>query len=394
MLGCFGSSLNFLPQVVNGQNIQSDLQLADVTLREGQQASNAALSVVERVEIAKILDQIGIRLIQGGFAIEDKDSLQAYKKSGVKANIETMVLCFMPNWKEQIDAVYEADVDCIELAFRSSDDHLKILGLTREHMKERVKQGITYARNIGDKPITCLFSFASKAEYGYLKELYSAGIEAGAGVIGFCDSTGILRPSAIRLVVSDLKGTFDVPLRFHCHNDFGLATANALSAIEAGANIVDVSVNGLGERAGHPPIDEVVMGLRCLYGIDLGIDISKLCHLAKTVEKLTNLEIPRSKPVVGIDAFAQKLDAHVLATSRVPQSIEPFDPYMVGNQRRLVMGRYIGPYGVREKAKQLGLSISENETKDIVKRINEEAIQLKRELSDGEFTRIVQGFSK
>lgn len=391
---CFSSDLDFLPQVVSGEHVKPNVQLVDVTLREGEQASSAALSVQDRVEIAKAIDRIGIKLIQGGHAIEDKDALQAYREFGVKAKIEAMVLGFMPNWKEQIDAVFEANVDCIELVFRTSDDHLRILGMTREDMMERVKQVMWYAGSSGNKPITCLLSFASKAEYGYLKELYSRGIEAGASTIGYSDSTGILKPSAVKYVVSDLKRAFDIPLRLHCHNDFGLGTANTLSAIEAGADIVDVSVNGLGERGGHASLDEVVMALRCLYGLDLGIVTSELCHLAKTVERLTRLEIPRYKPIVGRDTFAQKLDAHVLATSQVAQSIEPFDPHVVGNERRLVIGRYTGRYGVTAKAKQLGISIPETRMKSIIKKINDEAIKLKKELDDGEFRKIVQDSAK
>lgn len=387
---CFGSNFNYLPDVVRGEKIQRNLRLADLTLREGEQASNAAFSVEDRLTIARMLDEIGIKLIQGGHAIEDKNSLQVYKKSGIKADIEAVVLCFMPNWKQQIDAVYETDVDTVQIIVRSSDDHLAILGMTRDDMKNRLTQGLTYARKKGDKDVTCLLSFASKADYGYLKELYSAGIDAGASSICFTDSTGILKPSAVKYVVSDLKRLYDVPLRFHGHNDFGLATANALAAIEAGADTIDVSINGLGERAGHPPIDEVLMALRCQYGIDMGVKISKLSELAKTVARICNLQLSRSKPVVGIDSFSQKLDAHVLATTKVPQSIEPFDPHIVGNERRLVIGRYSGPIGVKEKARRLGISVPEDKIPEIIKKIYEDSIRLKRELTDDEFKTIVE----
>lgn len=386
---CFRSKMNFLDELTQSETINPNLTLNDVTLREGEQTSDCALSVEEKVAVARKLDEIGIKLIQGGHALNDKEALKAYKGAGVQARIEGYVLGFLPSWKEQVDAAMDADVDCLQTVFRTSDEHLKVLHMNRADMMTRAADVVEYAKGRGAEFVTFSASFASVADQSFLRDFCKSAVEAGARRICLNDTTGVLKPSAVKHWVHDIRNYTRASIEIHCHNDFGLAVANTLAGVEAGVEVADVSINGVGERAGNAPLEEVVMALKCLYNIDLRIRTQDFCSLSRMFQELTKMGIAHNKAVVGKFVFAQKLDAHVIATSVAPHLIEPFHPAIVGNRRRLIMGKYTGPVSVKTKLKELGLDVAEEKIGTIAERINQEAIRLKRGLTDEEFKEIV-----
>ena len=384
------SPFNFLEEVTAGERFKLPIVLQDVTLREGEQAAEIAFSVQDKVEVAHRLDSMGIPLIQVGYAGTDEEALSAIKRAGVKAQLSLLGPAFVPTWQDAIDRAIDAGVDNYFVLMRTSDLVLKTLGMSREDAIERACQAISYARRRGAPTVTFEPSFVTAADPQFLSQIYSAAYEAGAQAAGISDSMGVAKPSAIRHLVKLASDAVPVPIGIHAHHDFGLSVALTLAALEEGAQRADVTVLGLGERAGGTPLEELVIALEGLYGIDTGIDTQQLAELIQLVHRLTNVPIPASKPVVGENVFAQKLEVHVKFTSSAPELLEPYDPELVGNRRLLKLGRGTGPSGIRAKLAELGLEAPEEKVPLLVEIVNSHAIEHKRSISNTEFAEMVR----
>ncbi len=366
----------------------------DVTLREGEQASNGGLSFEEKMEITRMLAEVGIDQVQGGYPGRseiDKRYLQQVKAERLPIKTEALIQIFTPDWKQQIDIAVETGADVIGMMYPSSDMRLEYQKITREQMIEHCVNAVAYAK---DKLEVTRFSTtdSSRTEMPFLKQVYKAVIEAGANRILVNDTVGGASPEGVYTVVKEIVNTFPgTPVVVHCHNDFGLAVANALAGIRAGASIVDASVNGIGERAGNPAMAELIASLKFLYGLDVRYKVEKLYELARVVSRVSGIPIPMEKPIVGDGVFAHKLDAHVAGHYFNRALYEPFYPEFVGNRARIELGKYTGPFAIRKKMEELGLpEIADDlRIKRIIDRVESLSIELHRSLADEEFIGII-----
>lgn len=388
------SNFNLVEPVLREMAIAPNIMIKDCTLREGEQASEVSLGLKDKLILAHKLDEAGIHQIQGGYPGRskiDKETIQTMKREGMRARVEALVQVFQKDWKEQIDAAVESGADVIGLMYPASDIRLQYVQKTDRHgMLKRSVESVGYAKKSGK-----IVGFApvdtTRTELEFLKEVYTAVQEAGAQIVSVADTAGAISPAGIKFLVRELVKVVKIPISVHCHNDFGLALANAVSAVEAGATMVDGTVGGLGERAGNVCLDELIVALQVLYGLDLGIKMGILSELTELAFQLMGLRIPQNKPLVGEHAFAHKLDAHVQGVMSYPFCYETISPALVGNKRKLVIGKYSGPFIIRMKLKDLGLSVADDQIPQIIREVEKKAIEKKGSLTDEEFRKIVEG---
>lgn len=373
-----------------------EYRLRDITLREGEQAADVALSVEEKVALGHELDAAGLPQIQCGYAVQDSRLVRRLKEEGCKAALELICVGYSPNWESQVRDAVESQADIVHFLFRSDDLHLADLGVDRLEALRRVGRIASTARSAGAKSISFGPSFASRADPGFLVEVVGEAIRGGATQAVISDSTGSMHPEGFAALVGHVRGHLDsadetkaAQLAVHCHDDFGLAVANSLAGLRAGASIVECSVGGFGERAGNAPTEEVAAALGLLYGVDTGIDIRALVAATKRLYETCRLAIPPLKPLAGPNVFTQKLDIHVMTTRKSPWLHEPFDPAEIGATRRLAVGKRSGPVAVKEKAKELALELPDARVPEVVAMVNAYADAHKRALSDDEFKQIV-----
>lgn len=385
--GPFGSSpYNFVGKAQAREHIRLPLRLIDVTLREGQQAAEVAFGPADEIEFARALLAAGVRYVQVGYAGADDASIRRIHAACPDLHLAALVVGWKDDALDAMRSARDAGADVCSVLFRSADSHLAAIGYTRDSARARVRELVEGARRLGYPTVIYGSSFATQADLNFLRELYRAAIEAGAHVISLADSLGTAKPEAIRFLVEEMREVAgDAGIRLHMHNDYGLALANTLAGIEAGADWVEVTVNGLGERSGNCCLEELVLALGGLYGVETGVDPRRLSSLSQLVARLTGAEIPPMKPVVGANAFANKLEIHVQAVAKNPGLMEPYDPSLVGNRRSIRIGRGTGPTGVRLRAAELGLEVREADIPRVVAAVNERAIKLKRSLTDEEF---------
>jgi isopropylmalate/homocitrate/citramalate synthase len=378
------------PEVTGGERLRLPITITDVTLREGQQAAEVAFSPAEEVELALALADSGVPAVQVGYAGADDASVRRVRAACPDLRLAVLVVGWKEDAAEAIRSARDAGADICSILFRAADAHLADLGVTPDEARRRVVELVEHARACDYPCVMFGPSFATLAPLDQLISFYRAAIEAGADVISVADSLGMAKPATIRRLVASMRALDErVGVRVHTHNDCGLALASTLAGVEAGADWVDATVNGLGERAGNCALEEVVLALDALYGVDLGIDARKLTGLTALVERLTGVAIPPMKPVVGGNCFANKLEIHVKAAASDPRLMEPYDPSAVGGRRRIVLGRGTGPTGVRVKLAELGLELPDALLDDAVRLVNEQAVATKRTVADGEFSALV-----
>lgn len=340
---------------LTGAEFPAGVLLNDVTLREGEQASYAAFSWSDRRRIAERLDALGVPGIQLAFAKgsdEARQETQALVASLQQAQAQVLVVGFADDWQQQIDIALACDIPVLRIVCRCSDILLERLGMSRAEMLERSEQAINYARAQG---ATAQFSAtdATRADGDYLRTIWGVAAKAGAAVIAIPDTVGVATPEAMAFLVRAARETTGLPVAVHCHNDFGLAVANTLACLKAGASLADVTINGLGDRSGNAPLDEVVMSLHLLYGVSTGINVTRLTELSRLLVEITGIPLPDQKPIIGPQAFAHKLDIHVRMAVQAPLVFQAFVPELVGNRQQILLGRLSGPHAVRARLAQL-----------------------------------------
>ncbi|VVB95225.1 (R)-citramalate synthase CimA [uncultured archaeon] len=343
--------------------------------------------------IAKKLDGLGVDIIEAGSAITSEGEREAIKKiAGEGLNAEICSYCRIR--KEDIDCALACDVDSIHLVVPVSDLHIQQkLKKDRETVRELAVEMTEYAKSHG-LIVELSGEDASRADMDYLKSVYNAGIEAGADRLCFCDTVGILVPERSYEIFSELtvdkryyqlKGMrpersyesfseltgLAAPISVHCHNDFGMATANTVSALRAGAREAHVTINGIGERAGNTSLEEVVMVLYSLYKQKTKIDIKGLYTISRLVSRLSGIPVAPNKAIVGGNAFTHEAGIHVHGLLANTATYEPITPELVGRERRIVLGKHAGRTSVVLALKELGLSATENQIDDIVIRMKE-----------------------
>jgi len=359
------------------------IKITDVTLREGEQAAEVAFAPEEKLEVAVALADAGVHVVQVGYAGQDEAAVRLIRNARPELDIACLVVGWAADAEDRISAAYDAGASVCSLLFRSTPGHLADLGFTVDEAKTRVRHLAEHGRALGFAHVVFGPSFATLAEWQTLSGLFSAAIDGGADVISVADSTGVAAPWAMRELVRRMRELDpEVAVRVHTHNDYGLGLQNALASIEAGADWIEASVNGLGERAGNCALEELVVALRALYGYDTGVRTSALTEISQLVSRLSGAAVPPMKAIVGENCFANKLEIHVRTAARHPELMEPFDPILVGGVRMIKLGRGTGPTGVTLRANALGFELTDVELATVVQWVNEQAIATKAPIND------------
>jgi len=344
------------------------VKVLDTTLRDGEQMPGVALAPSQKLEIAKALDDLSVDIIEAGAAITSEGERQAIKMIS-SAGLKAEICSFARPLRADIDAALACDVDSIHLVVPVSDIHLQHkLKKSRAEVKEMALDATRYALDHG-LIVELSAEDATRADTVFLKEILSAGVEAGAQRVCVCDTVGVLTPEKTRGLFSELTKVIKVPAAAHCHDDFGMATANTLAAVQAGAQEVHVTVNGLGERAGNAALEEVALGLSHFYDIQTGIQLKKLYEISRLVERHTSLPVSVTKAVVGENAFSHEAGIHTAGVLAYPPTYEPISPEMVGHHRRLVFGKHVGSHAVESELRRIGLEPTKEQVREIFEQI-------------------------
>jgi 2-isopropylmalate synthase len=340
----------------------------DTTLRDGEQTPGIALSIDDKVKIAMALNDLGVDVIEAGFPITSAGERDAIRKIvGLKLNARVCGLA--RSTKGDIDAVLDCGLDYVHTFIATSDIHLKYkLKMTREEVLAKAVETVEYAKSHGlTVEMSC--EDGTRTSLEFLKQMHTAVQEAGVDKINLPDTVGTMSPAAMEVLVSEVMKFTHVPLAIHCHDDFGLAVANSLSAVRQGASQVHVCVNGLGERAGNASLEEVVLGLMAFYDIHTKIDTKRIGYTSKLVSRITGIPIPDNKPIVGNNAFAHESGIHVHGVLRDPSTYEAFSPELVGMQRTIVLGKHSGAHSIKQKLKEYGIDINDEQVAEVVEKV-------------------------
>ena len=353
------------------------IEVLDTTLRDGEQTPGISLTKNKKLRIATKLDEIGVNSIEAGSAITSSGEREAIKEITAQG-FSAEIVSFARTLKKDIDFCIECDVDAVNIVVPTSDLHLKYkLKKTQEEMLNQAVDVIEYTKNHGLN-VELLAEDSTRTDINYLKDLFKAGIEAGADRICPCDTVGLLTPLKSFNFYKEFTD-FGVPLSVHCHNDFGLAVANTLSAIDGGATRFHGTVNGIGERAGNAAIEEVIVGLDTLYTNPLtnvkkyttDIKINQIYSTSKLVSRLTGAYLQPNKAIVGENAFAHESGIHADGVAKNTATYEPITPELVGHKRKFIVGKHVGMSGLKSRLNELGVRSSEEHLTEIFDKVKE-----------------------
>ena len=360
----------------------------DTTLRDGEQTPGVCLRTPEKLKIAKKLDELGIHQIEAGFPVVSHEEERSVKAI-VKEDLNAQILVLARTKKSDIDKAIDCDVDGIITFMATSDLHLKHkIKMTRDEILNVCMNSIEHAKDHG---LFVAFSAedATRTDLDFLKQIYKKADDIGVDRVHIADTVGAISPYGMDYLVKEIRPEINAEIALHCHNDFGMALSNSIAGLLAGANAVSTTVNGIGERAGNCSLEELIMTLKIIYGVDLDFDISKFYELSKLVESLTHMKIPDNKPIVGKNIFRHESGIHVDAVIEEPLTYEPFLPELIGHQRRIVLGKHSGCRAVRAKLNECGIDVTKDELCKIVEQVKSKREQGKY-INDELFNSIVK----
>ena len=370
---------------------RSKIKILDTTLRDGEQTPGISFSKDNKMIIARNLDELGVNVIEVGSVItsdgerEFASEISKMKREG-KIKAELCTYCRVK--KEDIDHAKKCGLDSVHLVVPVSDLHItEKLKKDRKTVLKMAIDMVKYAKSLG-LIVELSGEDASRADMEFLKELYNAGIDAGADRLCFCDTVGILTPERTYEIFLDLS-KLRAPISVHCHNDFGMATANTVAALRAGAAQAHVTINGIGERAGNTSLEEVVMVLYSLYKEETDIKTRNLYKSSRLVSRLSGIPVALNKAIVGGNSFTHEAGIHVHGLKANAATYEPITPELVGRERRILLGKHAGRASVELAMKELGLSADDKQTDEIVKRVKEVGDKGKR-VTDADFEKIAE----
>ncbi len=361
----------------------------DTTLRDGEQTAGVVFSLAEKVEIARMLDDIGVGEIECGIPAMGKEE-QASVRTLVNLGLNARLITWNRAVISDIQASLDAGVGAVDISLSVSDQHIvHKLGKSREWVREQLKVALGFAKSHG-LYVSVGGEDASRADRDFLVELLEIARSHGADRFRYCDTLGILDPFTLYGHVRYLCERVAIDLEVHTHNDLGLATANALAGLRAGARFVNTTVNGLGERAGNAALEEVVMALKHACAIDPGIDTSRFVELSRFVGKASARPVPDWKAVVGERVFSHEAGLHTDGVLKDAANYEGFDPAEVGLHRHLVLGKHSGRHGLLQRLASLGLTLEGSAANGLLDEVRALAQRNKRPLSDRELVSLYE----
>jgi isopropylmalate/homocitrate/citramalate synthase len=367
-----------------GFAFDAEVGFYDTTLRDGEQTVGVVLSPEDKLELAQGLDELGIERIEAGFprvSAEDRRAVELISKAGLRAE----VWGFSRAVRADVEALVELEVGASVIESPISDLKLQALGVTRDQMLERITGAIADA--VGENIRVAFFGVDStRSDPAYYARVYRAAVEAGAAEVVVVDTIGIASPEAAGSLVArtrDWVGA-DVPIHWHGHNDFGLATAAAVAAARSGARWIHGTINGMGERAGNANLAEIALALQGLYGVETSLRLERVRAFSERLRTLSGYELEPYKPLVGDNLFTRESGA-VASQFHDPPAIEPYSAEIVGAERRIVLGKKSGIDSIRIKADELGLDLDDEAQRRVLEQVKELGTRKRGLVTDDEF---------
>ncbi|KUJ73706.1 2-isopropylmalate synthase [Ruegeria marisrubri] len=371
---------------------QDRVLIFDTTLRDGEQSPGATMTHDEKLEIAELLDEMGVDIIEAGFPIASEGDFKAVSEIAKRAKNARICGLARANFAD-IDrcweAVKHAEKNRIHTFIGTSPLHRAIPNLTMDEMADKIHETVSHARNLCEN-VQWSPMDATRTEWDYLCRVIEIAIKAGATTINIPDTVGYTAPvesaDLIRRLIETVPGADEVVFATHCHNDLGMATANALAAVAGGARQIECTVNGLGERAGNTALEEVVMALKVRNDImpwHTGIDTTKIMHISRRVSTVSGFPVQFNKAIVGKNAFAHESGIHQDGMLKNKETFEIMRPEDVGlSGTSLPLGKHSGRAALRDKLSNLGYEVGDNQLKDIFIRFKELADRKKEVFDD------------
>ena len=383
------SELNRTDTILSHFDRSKPVHFYDTTLRDGEQSVGVCFTPDEKFNIACKLNELGVGRIESGFPRVSADDTQAVRRI-LDAGLESEIWGFSRAVKADIDAHLDLGTEHVLIEISTSDLKMKAYGFTRESVLQRVTDAIRHAKDNGIRTVNFFAVDSTRSNLEFLRDVYSTAIEHGADEVSVVDTIGVCSPEAVEWLIGEVSSWVgpDIPIHWHGHNDFGMATASAVAAVRGGARWIQGTINGMGERAGNADICEVALALQCLYDMPVELDLSRAREASKVVQKAGGYNVDGWKPVVGEFLYTRESGA-VANQFHIPQAIEPYSAEIVDAERRIVLGKKSGLSNIKIKGEELGLDIPEDKRASVLAEVKDLGTKNARLVTDEEFKNIV-----
>lgn len=378
--------------VVDEKN-NRQIRIVDTTLRDGEQTAGVVFSNEEKIKIAEMLSDLGVDQLEVGIPTMGGDEKQAIKDI-VKKNLKSSIMAWNRAVISDIEQSIDCNVDAVAISISVSDIHIQNkLRTSREWVLDHMVKSVEYAKKNG-LYVSVNGEDASRADNDFLITFIKAAKEAGADRFRYCDTVGVMEPFRLHDQIKYLYDNTNFDIEMHTHNDFGMATANAIAGIKGGASYVGVTVNGLGERAGNAALEEVLMALKFVYDYDVDVKTTMFRPISEFVSKASGRELPIWKAIVGTNMFAHESGIHADGAIKNPKNYEAFDPSVVGLERQIVIGKHSGRAAIINKFNEYNITLSNEEANQILEQVRATSVKLKRSLFDKELVKLYKEIKK
>jgi homocitrate synthase NifV len=372
---------------VNRSSDGKRIFIVDTTLRDGEQTAGVVFANEEKIAIATMLSDLGVDQLEVGIPTMGGDEKQAIKDI-VKRNLKSSIMAWNRPVISDINESIDCGVDAVAISISVSDIHIKNkLKKSREWVLEKMVEGVEYAKKNG-LYVSVNGEDASRSDRDFLVKFMKIAKEAGADRFRYCDTVGVMGPFEIEEQIRYLHENTGFDIEMHTHNDFGMAAANTIAGVRAGANHVGLTVNGLGERAGNAALEEVLMAFKYVYGMEVDVDTTKFREISEYVSRASGRELPIWKAIVGTNMFAHESGIHADGAIKNPKNYEAFDPRVVGLERQIVIGKHSGKAAIVNKFKEYNIDLTDEEAAGILEMVRATSVRLKRSLFDKEIVQM------
>jgi isopropylmalate/homocitrate/citramalate synthase len=390
----WGSSYNWVNEIRSEFEFANKIGFHDATLRDGEQCPGVVFRKEAKVEIARMLDSVGINRIEAGMPTVSDEDFEAIKEI-VALNLKADIMLFCRAHPADIEKAVETKADGLIIEVPSGFPRIKnqFPGWTYDDVKKKAIEGIKYAKAKGF--FVTFFPYdTTRAEPEFLESLYRDVCEqAKPDSVAIVDTIGMALPQTIYYMVKKVKSWVNVPVEIHTHNDYGMGVATSLAGIQAGAEVVHGCMTGLGERTGNASLEQIIIGMKTLLGLNPEIDFSKIYSTCKRISELSKVPIPINEPFTGDVAFAREIGLGAKLFNSHPTTIFPLNPALLGREPKIVLGKKSGKDTIKIKLEELKLSANEESISDILNDVKLFSIEKGTYLTNDEFVSIVQKYN-